>query len=203
MTEQQFNPATGEIATNGKHFEKLSFQPKNSFGIGSAWYLSDQFKKAELVTDRNWNDTLHIDQILLYPSNNPARPQTVGSVSIVMFGGLITFGGWINQDGRGGLIFNEYQTPYTANGETRYNKPCVAGELIHAQVLRYAHACLVSMPEVAPKTPVTKSIEDLTAEEIKALLAKKEAVTPTQTTAVESTPISTNTVDISSDDLPF
>lgn len=201
MTEN--DAITGEIATNEKQFEKLSFKPKNSFGIGSAWYLSDQFKKAELVTDRNWNDALHIDQILLYPSNNPARPQTVGSVSIVMFGGLITFGGWINQDGRGGLIFNEYQTPYTANGETKYNKPCVAGELIHAQVLRYAHACLVSMPEVAPKIPVTKSIEDLTAEEIKALLAKKEAVTPTQTTAVESTPISTNTVDISSDDLPF
>lgn len=202
MTEK-VNVITGEIATGEKHFEKLSFQPKNSFGIGSAWYLSDQFKKAELVTDRNWNDHLHIDQILLYPSNNPTRPQTVGSVSVVMFGGLITFGGWINQDGRGGLIFNEYTTPYTANGETKYNKPCIAGELIHAQILRYAHACLVAMPEVTSKTPAAKSIEDLTAEEIKALLAKKEAVTPTQATAVESTPISTNTVDISSDDLPF
>lgn len=57
------------------------------------------------------------------------------------------------------------------------------------------------MPEVTQNS-VAKSIEDLTAEEIKALLAKK-AVTPTQSTAVESTPISTNTVDVSSDDLPF
>lgn len=121
----------------------LTFADNTIRGLGFQWYLGTGFNGHAEVTSNFNNPALGIDSIRLFASNNPERPQSVGTVQVSFLHGMVTAGGWINQSEDGDLMFNANSSEYIdSNGDKKYRNVNTFDIRVIAQILRYAHSRL-------------------------------------------------------------